>query len=165
MLYSSRRWNSDLWANTHLRSAPEIRVSMEKILSLALILAFLGCFGSGQTPPHKQEAPYRIHTLFSVECRNYFDWQTVGLMRSFKKAGQPGPVTRLLSCTDEDMKKYKGMHLAPTMEVPSMSRHPKTGDWYLLCFFFSFGCCCLIITWNFSFWACAVYHQWFWSGN
>ncbi|ESR60422.1 peptidyl serine alpha-galactosyltransferase [Citrus sinensis] len=103
---------------------------MEKILSLALILAFLGCFGSGQTPPHKQEAPYRIHTLFSVECRNYFDWQTVGLMRSFKKAGQPGPVTRLLSCTDEDMKKYKGMHLAPTMEVPSMSRHPKTGDWY-----------------------------------
>ncbi|KAI5399912.1 hypothetical protein KIW84_065017 [Lathyrus oleraceus] len=22
------------------------------------------------------------------------------------------------------------MHLAPTFEVPSMSRHPKTGDWY-----------------------------------
>ncbi|KAL8471171.1 hypothetical protein ACS0TY_028749 [Phlomoides rotata] len=75
-------------------------------------------------------APYRIHTLFSVECQNYFDWQTVGLMRSFRKAGQPGPITRLLSCTDEEKKSYKGMDLAPTLEVPSMSRHPKTNDWY-----------------------------------
>ncbi|KAJ6776872.1 PEPTIDYL SERINE ALPHA-GALACTOSYLTRANSFERASE [Salix koriyanagi] len=78
----------------------------------------------------EQEAPYRIHTLFSVECQNYFDWQTVGLMHSFKKAEQPGPITRLLSCTDEEKRKYRGMHLAPTLEVPSMSRHPKTGDWY-----------------------------------
>ncbi|PQM40154.1 peptidyl serine alpha-galactosyltransferase [Prunus yedoensis var. nudiflora] len=77
-----------------------------------------------------QKAPRRIHTLFSVECQNYFDWQTVGLMHSYKKAGQPGPITRLLSCTDDEKKKYKGMHLAPTFEVPSMSRHPETGDWY-----------------------------------
>ncbi|KAK9272985.1 hypothetical protein L1049_003366 [Liquidambar formosana] len=77
-----------------------------------------------------QEAPRRIHTLFSVECQNYFDWQTVGLMQSFKKAQQPGPITRLLSCTEEEKKGYRGMHLAPTFEVPSMSRHPKTGDWY-----------------------------------
>lgn len=75
-------------------------------------------------------APRRIHTLFSVECQNYFDWQTVGLMHSFKKSKQPGPITRLLSCTDEEKKNYRGMHLAPTFEVPSMSRHPKTGDWY-----------------------------------
>ncbi|CAI0456559.1 unnamed protein product [Linum tenue] len=73
---------------------------------------------------------YRIHTLFSVECQNYFDWQTVGLMHSFRKARQPGPITRLLSCTDEEKKSYRGMHLAPTFQVPSMSRHPKTGDWY-----------------------------------
>ncbi|KAL1565062.1 Peptidyl serine alpha-galactosyltransferase [Salvia divinorum] len=75
-------------------------------------------------------APYRIHTLFSVECQNYFDWQTVGLMHSFRKAGQPGPITRLLSCTEQERKNYKGMDLAPTFEVPSMSLHPKTGDWY-----------------------------------
>lgn len=76
--------------------------------------------------------PWRIHTLFSVECQNYFDWQTVGLMHSYKKARQPGPITRLLSCTDEEKKSYKGMDLAPTFEVPSMSKHPKTGDWYFL---------------------------------
>ncbi|KAL4193592.1 hypothetical protein AMTRI_Chr06g200300 [Amborella trichopoda] len=72
----------------------------------------------------------RIHTLFSVECQNYFDWQTVGLMHSFRKRGQPGHITRLLSCTDEEAKNYRGMDLAPTFRVPSMSRHPRTGDWY-----------------------------------
>ncbi|AQK94138.1 hypothetical protein ZEAMMB73_Zm00001d010484 [Zea mays] len=34
----------------------------------------------------------KIHTLFSIECSSYFDWQTVGLMYS----GQPGNITRLL---------------------------------------------------------------------
>ncbi|KAJ7517941.1 hypothetical protein O6H91_21G047500 [Diphasiastrum complanatum] len=77
-----------------------------------------------------QLKPWRLHTLFSVECNNYFDWQTVGLMHSYKKSGQPGPITRLLSCTKEQLQDYKGMDLAPTHVVPSMSRHPVTGDWY-----------------------------------
>ncbi|XP_072970776.1 peptidyl serine alpha-galactosyltransferase [Typha angustifolia] len=78
----------------------------------------------------EQKAPWRIHTLFSVECQDYFDWQTVGLVHSYRKARQPGPITRLLSCTDEERRHYRGMDLAPTFEVPSMSRHPRTGDWY-----------------------------------
>ncbi|KAM7280724.1 hypothetical protein ACFE04_007858 [Oxalis oulophora] len=72
----------------------------------------------------------KIHTVFSTECIPYFDWQTIGLMHSFHLSGQPGNITRLLSCTDEDLKKYKGHDLAPTHYVPSMSRHPLTGDWY-----------------------------------
>ncbi|CAH9088203.1 unnamed protein product [Cuscuta epithymum] len=91
----------------------------------AAVLISVG-WAESQTP----NAPWRIHTLFSVECQNYFDWQTVGLMNSFRKARQPGPITRLLSCTDDAKKTYRGMELAPTFEVPSMSRHPKTGDWY-----------------------------------
>lgn len=71
----------------------------------------------------------KIHTLFSTECTPYFDWQTVGLVHSFHLSGQPGNITRLLSCTDEDLKKYTGHDLAPTHYVPSMSRHPLTGDW------------------------------------
>ncbi|KAI5413335.1 cleavage polyadenylation factor subunit fip1 [Lathyrus oleraceus] len=67
-----------------------------------------------------KKVSWRLHTLFSVESQNYFDM----------KVKQPGPVTRLLSCTDEKKKNYKGMHLAPIFEVPSVSRHPKTGDWY-----------------------------------
>lgn len=72
----------------------------------------------------------KIHTLFSTECSTYFDWQTVGFMHSFRLSGQPGNVTRLLSCTDEELKNYKGHDLAPTHYVPSMNRHPLTGDWY-----------------------------------
>ncbi|KAJ9135422.1 hypothetical protein P3X46_032608 [Hevea brasiliensis] len=50
-----------------------------------------------------QEAPFRIHTLF-------------------KKAGQPGPITRLMGCTEDEKKKYKRLHLALIVEVPSMSK-------------------------------------------
>ncbi|KAA8530147.1 hypothetical protein F0562_004856 [Nyssa sinensis] len=97
---------------------------------ILLLVVVLGLINGGWGQEDVQQAPWRMHTLFSVECQNYFDWQTVGLMHSFKKAHQPGPITRLLSCTDEEKKSYRGMNLAPTLEVPSMSRHPKTGDWY-----------------------------------
>ncbi|KAJ8750057.1 hypothetical protein K2173_013972 [Erythroxylum novogranatense] len=102
---------------------------MAKFMILMLVYAaclLLLCVGDGSS----EDTGRRIHTLFSVECHNYFDWQTVGLLHSFKKARQPGPITRLLSCTNEEKKNYRGMHLAPTLEVPSMSRHPRTGDWY-----------------------------------
>lgn len=105
-----------------------------KVLAvLCLIVLGLIKGGCGQkqgSQDQTQEAPWRIHTLFSVECQNYFDWQTVGLMHSYRKANQPGPITRLLSCTPEERKTYRGIDLAPTFEVPSMSTHPKTGDWY-----------------------------------
>ncbi|XP_045794590.1 peptidyl serine alpha-galactosyltransferase-like [Trifolium pratense] len=100
---------------------------MEKVLIL-MLLVILG--HANFTVEAAYKAPWRIHTLFSVECGNYFDWQTVGLMHSFRKVKQPGHITRLLSCTDEQKKSYRGMHLAPTFEVPSMSIHPVTGDRY-----------------------------------
>lgn len=103
---------------------------MARLLVLVAVVLVLSLSTGGWGAQTGQEAPWRIHTLFSVECQNYFDWQTVGLMHSFKKARQPGPITRLLSCTDDEKKNYRGMNLAPTLEVPSMSRHPRTGDWY-----------------------------------
>lgn len=105
-------------------------MKMNKLGSLVLALVVLVGLRNG-LGQEQLNAPWRIHTLFSVECQEYFDWQTVGLVHSFKKARQPGPITRLLSCTDEERSRYKGMELAPTMEVPSMSRHPKTGDWWV----------------------------------
>lgn len=99
--------------------------------NLLIWVLFSGIFTIGFSEEIKiGEEPWRIHTLFSVECNNYFDWQTVGIMHSYRKSGHPGPITRLLSCTEEEKKVYKGFDLAPTMEVPSMSRHPRTGDWY-----------------------------------
>eukprot|EP00897_Mesotaenium_endlicherianum_P001554 jgi/Mesen1/1426/ME001303S00480 len=72
----------------------------------------------------------RIVTLFSAECSSYFDWQTLGLAYSFRRSGQPGPLTRLLSCSEAALQEYGGMELAPTMVVPSWNTHPVTGDWY-----------------------------------
>lgn len=80
--------------------------------------------------PLQVEGRPKIVTLFSVECNSYFDWQTLGMMYSLKRSGHPGPVTRLLSCTAEDLKSYRGLDMAPTMVVPSWSRHPRTGEWY-----------------------------------
>jgi peptidyl serine alpha-galactosyltransferase len=71
----------------------------------------------------------RLHTLFSVECGDYFDWQAVGLLHSLRKAGQPGGVTRLLSCTEDQLSSYRGIDTGHTLQVPSFSRHPRTGDW------------------------------------
>ncbi|CAO1940625.1 unnamed protein product [Urochloa humidicola] len=72
----------------------------------------------------------RLHTLFSVECGDYFDWQAVGLLHSLRKAGQPGGVTRLLSCAEDQLPSYRGLRIGHTLQVPSFSRHPRTGDWY-----------------------------------
>lgn len=103
---------------------------MARIGVAAAVAVLAAAAVAGLARGAEQVAPWRIHTLFSVECQNYFDWQTVGLVHSHRKARQPGPITRLLSCTDEERTRYGGMGLAPTFEVPSMSRHPRTGDWY-----------------------------------
>lgn len=120
------------------------RITIWVLLFLGLIIG--NCWGQEQRSQQDQtqqkaEAPWRIHTLFSVECQNYFDWQTVGLMHSYRKSRQPGPITRLLSCTPDEKKNYRGMDLAPTFEVPSMSRHPRTGDWYFFLLIFSIESC------------------------
>ncbi|KAL0461743.1 UNVERIFIED_CONTAM: Peptidyl serine alpha-galactosyltransferase [Sesamum latifolium] len=100
-----------------------------------VVMAAMLVMGSGRARKSGHNAggltaPFRIHTLFSVECQNHFDWKTVGLMHSYSKALQPGPITRLLFCTDEEKRTYKGMDLAPTLEVPSLRKHPNTGDQY-----------------------------------
>ena len=70
----------------------------------------------------------RMITLFSTECNDYFDWQTLGLMYSFRRSGQPGQMVRLQSCNEDELKEYKGMGLAPTMVVPNWRRNPHSGD-------------------------------------
>ncbi|GJM92158.1 hypothetical protein PR202_ga08593 [Eleusine coracana subsp. coracana] len=90
------------------------------VVLLLLYPAWSSAAGEGQ----------RLHTLFSVECGDYFDWQSVGLLHSLRKARQPGGVTRLLSCTEDQLSSYRGLGIGHTLEVPSFSRHPRTGDWY-----------------------------------
>ena len=49
---------------------------------------------------------------------------------SFQKSKQPGPITRLLSCSEEQLKQFKDVDGIPTHVSPSWSIHPITGDNY-----------------------------------
>lgn len=48
-----------------------------------------------------------LHTVVPTECTMYFSWQSLGIFYSHKKAGQDGPITRIISCTDEQKQTYK----------------------------------------------------------
>jgi len=117
-LFCSRpcRAGPHAWGKAQARLAPPDRASPGPLAT-----------GLGQ-----KNGPWAVPTGSGCMAIYNFDWQTVGLMHSFRLSGQPGNITRLLSCTDEDLKNYKGHDLAPTHYVPSMSQHPLTGDWYNL---------------------------------
>ena len=50
-------------------------------------------------------------------------------MYSFRKAGQAGNVTRLLSCTSAELAAWRDDGI-PSHVAPSWSVHPRTGDEY-----------------------------------
>ena len=50
---------------------------------------------------------------------------------SHKKAGQAGPMTRILCCTKEEYDKLSDLekNIVPTHWAPSYTIHPRTGGW------------------------------------
>lgn len=56
--------------------------------------------------------------VFSAECIPAFDWQSVGLFYSFYHSKQPGRITRLLACEDEQLRVRGSRSL--TMPAPTM---------------------------------------------
>ena len=42
------------------------------------------------------------HTGYSTTCKPFFDWQSLALAYSHQRVRQPGPLTRLLACDDDD---------------------------------------------------------------
>ena len=55
-----------------------------------------------------------VHTVFSAECNHALSWQAVGIFHSHKAVNQPGPITRLLACSEEQQQGYRGMDIGPT---------------------------------------------------
>ncbi|KAL1527729.1 hypothetical protein AB1Y20_009114 [Prymnesium parvum] len=60
-----------------------------------------------------------MHTVFSAECNPTFDWHSVALFHSHRVRAQPGGITRLLACSDEDLKTYQGLDIGPTFVHPN----------------------------------------------
>lgn len=56
-------------------------------------------------------------------ARTACDWDC-SLFCSFKRAKQPGKLTRLLSCTEDQLETYKGLDLVTTHVVPSLTLDP-----------------------------------------
>ncbi|KDD72921.1 hypothetical protein H632_c2730p0, partial [Helicosporidium sp. ATCC 50920] len=54
------------------------------------------------------------------------------MVYSHKKAGQPGPLTRIMSCTHDEYAAVteEERNLCTTHVAPSFTVHPRTGDWY-----------------------------------
>lgn len=102
-----------------------------------------------------------IHTVFTTECGEYFGWQSMGttydpvascdffpliavsksfyliifiagMIYSHRKAGQPGPLTRIMSCTPEEWAALseESKNVIKTHVAPSYTHHPRTGDVY-----------------------------------
>jgi hypothetical protein len=63
-----------------------------------------------------------LHVVFSAECIPAFDWQSVGLFYSFYRCRQPGKITRLLACSDEQLAAYPktNMDIGPTFVHKNM---------------------------------------------
>ena len=57
-----------------------------------------------------------LHVVFSAECIPAFDWQSAGLFYSFNRTRQPGKITRLLACSDEQLASYpkSNLDMGPT---------------------------------------------------
>jgi peptidyl serine alpha-galactosyltransferase len=54
------------------------------------------------------------------------------MVYSHRKSGQPGPLTRIVSCTPEEWASLSEQekNFVPTHVAPSFTRHPRTGDQY-----------------------------------
>ena len=53
----------------------------------------------------------KVHTVFSAECNPTFDWHSIALFHSHKTSGQPGDITRLLACNDDELATYHGLSI------------------------------------------------------
>jgi hypothetical protein len=124
------------------RSADGARPAARLLLGLLAAAVSVACAAAqAVTPPAAAAAAAaaapnskaNIHTLVLSDCSPYADWQTLALAFSHRDAGQSGPLTRVMSCTDQEAKEHdKGLvGIVTTHIAPSYSTHPRTGDRYV----------------------------------
>lgn len=77
-----------------------------------------------------RQEPLTFRTIFGAECNNFFDWQTIGLAYSHRRAEVPGRLTRILSCSEDDLTEYTNIDLVDTYIAPDRSLNPHNNDRY-----------------------------------
>lgn len=73
-----------------------------------------------------------VHTIFSTECTPYFTFQVMTVAYTHKRAGQPGNLTRIMSCNDEqwEMFNQEELDIVQTHITPQFSHNPLNDDYY-----------------------------------
>ena len=61
--------------------------------------------------------------LTRVDAPQTFDWHSIVLFYSHRVSGQPGGITRLLACSEEQLKSYQGLDIGPTFVHPDHRNH------------------------------------------
>mmetsp|Transcript_28895 Transcript_28895/g.71319 ORF Transcript_28895/g.71319 Transcript_28895/m.71319 type:complete len:623 (-) Transcript_28895:667-2535(-) len=94
--------------------------------ALALLPSTIPAAHAAADAPTSTEAT--LWTIFSTECNPYFDWQSLGLLYSFRKVNQNGGFTRLMACNKSPP---PGVYVVPDTHVhPNYAVHPRTKDAY-----------------------------------
>ena len=65
----------------------------------------------------------KVHTVFSAECNPTFDWHSIALFHSHKTSGQPGGITRLLACNDDELATYHGVSIGQPLGLTFVHRN------------------------------------------
>jgi hypothetical protein len=67
-----------------------------------------------------------LHLAFSAECNPLVDWHSVGIFYSFEYSGQHGNITRLLACSEHQLKTYpkEALAIGPTFVHRNMRDDP-----------------------------------------
>ncbi|GBF90905.1 hypothetical protein Rsub_03760 [Raphidocelis subcapitata] len=85
-------------------------------------------------PPPAAARAASVHTIFLSDCGAAADWQAFALAYSWRESGQPGALTRIMSCSAEEARARAGRDAAPpgvsVHVAPSLALHPRTGDHY-----------------------------------
>lgn len=96
---------------------------------LVLVMGMAGVHGRGDGDVIRGA----VHIITNTECKKYFSFQSLALLHSIKKVGQPGNFTRLVSCSQENLEKFsrEDLETIPSHVAPQAFHNLKTGDRYL----------------------------------
>lgn len=88
----------------------------------AALVTAAACIFSVVGLPRQSPRPPSIHTVVSTSCETRTDWQCLGLYYSFLRARQPGVITRLASCTLEELAGRNIYWVMPTWVTTSVKQ-------------------------------------------
>mmetsp|Transcript_7473 Transcript_7473/g.18044 ORF Transcript_7473/g.18044 Transcript_7473/m.18044 type:complete len:904 (+) Transcript_7473:124-2835(+) len=74
-----------------------------------------------------------VHVVFLADCTRYSDWQSVGMAWSYKTSGQPGSLSKVMCCSEQDRAAYPPDLLqdVETWVAPNYANNPHNHDRYV----------------------------------